>query len=528
MNSPSAASIKILVVEDDTIDRTSMQRLLSKSSLKISKLEFADTFASALRKLTETNFDVILLDLNLPDNFGMDTLIKINEKYSAGAIVVVTGDSNEELGLQAVGKGAQEYLVKGSFNIYTLAKSINYAIERKKAERQLQIAEERYRTIFENSAVAITVVDGDEHLVSWNKFTETLLGMNREDLYMRPVKSLYPAEEWEKIKNHDVKQKGMQHHLETQILKKDGEVIDVDISLSVLKNPEEKTTLSIGIIRDITERKKAERKLKETMEMKSQFVSTVSHELRTPLACIKESVVLVLDEVVGKLNAEQQKFLNIAKRNIERLASLVNDVLDFQKFDAGKMKCNIQENDLTEIIKEVHETMAFPAKNKNIEFSYKLDDNLPKIKCDHDKITQVLTNLIGNAVKFTPENGKVAVHARLQGEDLAISVKDTGLGIPKESLSKIFEQFYRVQRPGKEIKGTGLGLAIVNKIVMLHGGRIEVESEPDKGSTFTVFLPIAPKSQPAVQPEKADEIIENTIVDNQTPQIPIEAGKTLA
>ena len=439
MNSPSAASIKILVVEDDTIDRTSMQRLLSKSSLKISKLEFADTFASALRKLTETNFDVILLDLNLPDNFGMDTLIKINEKYSAGAIVVVTGDSNEELGLQAVGKGAQEYLVKGSFNIYTLAKSINYAIERKKAERQLQLAEERYRTIFENSAVAITVVDGDEHLVSWNKFTEILLGMNREDLYMRPVKSLYPAEEWEKIKNHDVKQKGMQHHLETQILKKDGEVIDVDISLSVLKNPEEKTTLSIGIIRDITERKKAERKLKETMEMKSQFVSTVSHELRTPLACIKESVVLVLDEVVGKLNAEQQKFLNIAKRNIERLAGLVNDVLDFQRLDAEKMKCSFQENDITEIIKEVHETMAFPAKNKNVDFSYKLDDNLPKIICDRDRITQVLINLIGNSLKFTPENGKVIRRFRTlyrQAEPLRLHARSrTGHAIPRRQCS---------------------------------------------------------------------------------------------
>jgi len=180
MNSPSTTTIKILVVEDDAIDRAAMQRLLSKSPLKISKLEFAETFAVALQKLTENGFDVILLDLNLPDNYGMDTLIKINGKYPEGAIVVVTGDSNEELGLQAVGKGAQEYLVKGSFNIYTLTKSVNYAIERKKAERQLQIAEERYRTIFENSAVAITVVDHDEHLLSWNKFTETLLGMSRE------------------------------------------------------------------------------------------------------------------------------------------------------------------------------------------------------------------------------------------------------------------------------------------------------------------------------------------------------------
>ncbi|HUT45130.1 MAG TPA: PAS domain S-box protein [Sedimentisphaerales bacterium] len=143
--------------------------------------------------------------------------------------------------------------------------------QRKNAEDERRFMEEKYRTIFENSTVAITLVDKQERLISWNKFTEGFLGMGKDDLYLKPISSLYPAREWERIRAQDVRQKGMQHHLETVMIKKDGTLIDVDISLSVLKNTDGETTGSIGVIRDITERKKAEEKLKEIMELKSQF-----------------------------------------------------------------------------------------------------------------------------------------------------------------------------------------------------------------------------------------------------------------
>jgi len=137
--------------------------------------------------------------------------------------------------------------------------AMNDITQRKRAEDELRLAEEKYRTIFENSAVAITLVDEQEQLISWNNFTEGLLEMGKDDLYLKPVSSLYPAREWEKIRAHDIRQKGMQHHLETVMVKKDGTLIDVDISLSVLKDSDGKTTGSIGVIRDITERKKRKR-----------------------------------------------------------------------------------------------------------------------------------------------------------------------------------------------------------------------------------------------------------------------------
>lgn len=389
--------------------------------------------------------------------------------------------------------------------------AIDDVTERKKAENERLLAEEKYRMIFENSAAAITLVDEQERLISWNKFTEGLLGMDGEELYLMPVQSIYPPGEWERIRTFDVRQKGMQHHLETRMVKKDGSLIDVDISLSVLKDSDGNTTGSIGVIRDITERKQAEEKLRETMELKSQFISTVSHELRTPLAAMKEGLGIVLDQVVGEINEKQKKFLDIAKRNADRLGALINDVLDFQKLSAGKMNLDMQDNDIAQIVSEVHETMTLYAKKHDVDLVTELPENLPTAKFDRGKITQVMTNLISNAIKFTPAQGMASVNVRHQNEELVISVHDTGMGIPKEALPKIFERFYRVHRPNKQIQGTGLGLAIVHKIVIMHGGRIDVESEVDQGTTFTVFLPLNPKIVPAGISEKMDEILENTI-----------------
>jgi len=383
--------------------------------------------------------------------------------------------------------------------------------QRKKAEEERRLMEEKYRTIFENSAVAITLVDKQERLISWNKYTEGFLGMDKHDLSLKPVSSLYPADEWEKIRAQDIRQKGMQHHLETVMVKKDGTLIDVDISLSVMKDSNGETTGSIGVIRDITERKKAEEELKETMELKSQFISTVSHELRTPLAAIKEGLAIVLDGLAGRINKKQKKFMGIAKRNTDRLSDLINDVLDFQRLGAEKTKLDLQSHDIKEVLSEVQETMTLYAKKHGDKLSFASADDLSKAEFDRAKVIQVLTNLVSNAVKFAPEGGLISVDARLRGTDWVISISDNGMGIPKEALPKIFERFYRVTRQGKHIKGTGLGLAIVHKIVMLHGGRIEVESQVDQGTTFTIFLPLAAKSSPETLPETEDELLENAI-----------------
>jgi len=390
--------------------------------------------------------------------------------------------------------------------------AINDITERIKAEDERRLAEEKYRLIFENSAVGISMVDEQERLISWNKFMEQLLGMSRSDLYLQPVRLLYPADEWQKIRANNVRRKGMQHHLETRMLRKDGSIIEVDVSLSVIRDSDGRRTGSIGVIRDITERKRADAELRETMELKSQFISTVSHELRTPLTAIKEALGIVLDGVVGRVNEKQKKFLNIVHRNVNRLNELINDVLDFQKLKAGKMELDIRSHDIKQVLSEVSETMTLEAEKNQVDLSFDLAENISRAEFDRSKIVQVLTNLVSNGIKFTHPEGKVSVMIERRGEDWVIDVSDTGVGIPKESLFKIFNRFYRVSRPGEQIQGTGLGLAIVREIVTMHGGRIDVESKEGHGSSFAVILPLNMKSPLQASPAAVDEYLESNIV----------------
>ena len=264
-------------------------------------------------------------------------------------------------------------------------------------------------------------------------------------------------------------------------------------------------------LNDITVRKLAEEKLIETMEIKSQFISTVSHELRTPLTAIKEGLNIVLEEEAGTLNKKQKQFLELSKRNVERLNGLVNDVLDFQKLESGSMKFDFALGNIADAVKEAAEIMSPMAKKAGISITVEVEPDIFRSVFDHNKIIYAVTNLLSNAIKFTPAGGKVSAKVQLQNDEIIIAISDTGMGIPKEDLSKIFERFYRVKRPGKEIPGTGLGLPIVAQIITHHGGRIMVESELDKGTTFTIFLPRRPPADLDQLSTAGDETIEKTI-----------------
>ena len=270
----------------------------------------------------------------------------------------------------------------------------------------------------------------------------------------------------------------------------DGQDNTIWISLTAKPASIDNRNYAVVAMNDITERKIAEEQLNKSIQIKSQFISTVSHELRTPLVCINEGIEMVLEGLAGRLKKKQRELLTIAHRNVKRLSELINEVLDFQKLQAGNIKLNAEIADIAPTVKDAYETMLLFANKQSINLSLEIEKELPPISFDRNKITQVLTNLLNNAVKFTPPKGRIDLKVVKSKNNIEISVSDTGMGIPKEDISKIFEQFYRVHRPGVEIKGTGLGLAIVHRIVKLHRGYIKVTSELNKGTTFTVYLPI--------------------------------------
>jgi PAS domain S-box-containing protein len=242
---------------------------------------------------------------------------------------------------------------------------------------------------------------------------------------------------------------------------------------------------------DISDRKKIEDSLQRALKAKSVFTSMISHELRTPLTAIQEGVSIVLDGEAGQITDEQKDFLEIAKRNVARLKKLINEVLDFQKIETGKLALKKEEHDLNAVVQEVYENTLLLAQGKGLNLIVKNCCALPKIKLDKGRIIQVLENLVSNAVKFT-EKGSVTIAVEKGDNFVHISVADTGPGIGQADLPRLFREFEQLET-GLDHKtgGTGLGLIISKEIIEGHNGKIWAESEVGKGTTFHFVLPIA-------------------------------------
>ncbi|WP_048057902.1 cache domain-containing protein [Methanothermococcus okinawensis] len=237
------------------------------------------------------------------------------------------------------------------------------------------------------------------------------------------------------------------------------------------------------------ELEKSYNELKELDKLKSDIVAIVSHELRTPLTSIKGYVELVLDGTMGAITESQKKCLEIANKNIDRLKRLIDNMLDLSKIEHGELEMHMEEINLKELVENVVDTLKPLADEKNINIIYKINDII--MKGDKDRITQVLTNLIENAIKFSPVNGKVEIQALKEGNSVHIKIIDNGPGIPKKDLDRIFDRFYQVDSPEKRIKGgSGLGLAVCKSIIETHGGTIWVESKLGSGSVFHIIIPI--------------------------------------
>jgi PAS domain S-box-containing protein len=243
-------------------------------------------------------------------------------------------------------------------------------------------------------------------------------------------------------------------------------------------------------VEDITQIKKATEELNKALGIKSQFISMVSHELRTPLAIIKEYIAIVQDGTAGELNNKQKGFLDIAKENVDRLAKLINNVLDYQKLDAGRMEFKFEMEDINKLVEETVKEFSPLINKKGLGITLSLARELPKIRFDRNKIMQVLTNLIQNALKFT-DKGSIEISSAQIDNAVRISIKDTGIGIRKEDTNKLFQDFSQVGTGRERTSGgTGLGLAISKKIIQEHYGKIDIESEYGRGSTFSFFLPV--------------------------------------
>lgn len=354
--------------------------------------------------------------------------------------------------------------------------------ERIQAEQQLR----ELSMAMENAMDGIARLDPNLKFLNTNRAYVAMLGYNDpQELVGLNYHATICPEDQIKVKAafEKMRQDG-KAEVEAKVLKKEGAIFN---QYTVMVPTFDKEKNFIGcycFAKDITEQK-----YQESLEIKSELIQMVSHELRTPIHSINEGISIVLEGLTGNLTQEQKEVLSISKRCVERLVRLVNDVLAFHKFEAGVVEFQMVKTDLNRLIEETVATMRPLIENKGLKLELELKKSLPHIELDRDKIIQVLTNFLQNAIKFTNQ-GAITVASSCDSSHATVSVKDTGIGIQQKDIPKLFRKFgqleaAKVVAPG----GTGLGLAISKKIIDEHHGKIEALSEYKKGSSFSFILP---------------------------------------
>jgi signal transduction histidine kinase len=267
-------------------------------------------------------------------------------------------------------------------------------------------------------------------------------------------------------------------------------------TVDLLRTFATQSTLAIQNARLFEEIAEKSRQLEAANRHKDEFLANMSHELRTPLNGIIGFSEVILERMFGEINAKQEEYLNDILSSGRHLLSLINDILDLSKIEAGKMELELTHFDAPMAIDNAMMLMRERATRRGQVLELAVDPGLKEIRADERKFKQVLLNLLSNAVKFTPEGGRIIVSGHVANGEAVVSVTDTGIGIAKEDHDLVFEEFRQVGRAEKKAEGTGLGLALCRKFVELHGGRISLVSGPGNGSTFSFALPVdGPRQQ---------------------------------
>jgi signal transduction histidine kinase len=470
----------LLLIEGNPGDARLIWEMLAQVRGSRFNLECCNRLSAGLERLAEGRVDVLLLNLSLPDSQGLDTFLRAHAQAPEVPIMVLTGLDDEALAIKAVQDGAQDYLVKEQMDADLLGRAIRYAIERhriraelERQARALQSSEARLRNIIEKNADGIIIVNGNGIVSLVNPAAESIFGRKIEELLGQPFG--FPVVGGETT--------------ELDIMRRDGERVVAD--MRVVEIEWEGENAYLASLHDVTERKRAEEALHELDRMKSEFIAATSHELRTPLFTIQGFVKLLLD---GKVpDAETQKeFLSIIDREGDRLGHRIDDLLDISVVESGGMKLRKKGVSIKEVVQRVVANLQSLAREQEVTLEAELPPTLPELIGDEQRLEQVVSNLIDNAIKFSPEKGRVIVRTSAEDGKLLVQVIDQGIGIPGTAIPHLFEKFFQVNGSTTRTHGgAGLGLYIAKQIVEAHGGQIWVESKVSAGSTFNFSLPLS-------------------------------------
>ena len=488
-------SARILVVDDEQIMRDGCTRILSKEDWEVVAADNGEAGLEAIK--SGDGFDLLLLDLMMPGISGMEVLEAVRQVDANVLVIVITGYATVELAVEAMKKGAYDFIpkpftpdqlrivVQRALEKRTLEKEMEILkLEREKSLRDIATEKTKIMTIINCMGDGVLVCDRDSCVVLTNPAAGRLLGLRESSLIGRPlvecnIDGTLTETIMESLESFDT----VPPAVSQEICPTASPSSFLRAHTAPVKNNFGETLGAVTVLQDITG-------LKELDRMKSDFVAMVSHELRSPVASIQQQLSVLLEGLSGDLTERQARMLTRAKERARGLLDLIADLLDLSKIEAGMAVQYKEPLKPEELLKKIHKMMLPEAELKNLKLKLQLKRPLPPITGDRNSLEGVFTNLVNNAIKYTPEGGEINIRAKGEGKNVRVEVSDTGIGISKDDLPRIFDRFYRVKsEKTRQIVGTGLGLCIVKQIVEAHLGTITVDSEEGGGSTFTVILP---------------------------------------
>jgi len=509
------ARATVLVVDDDSANVRLLTRVLQREGCQ--NVIGTTSPVEGVRLYAERRPDLMLLDLHMAEMDGLSVLDRLaphRQDLARSPVLVLTGDESCEAREAGLEHGANEFVAK-PFNLAEVLLRIgnlletaflhrelreqNAALEqavaartadlrqdiarRERMERDLRASEARYRHLVENASDVIVQTDGSGVILYGNAAAARVFGLAPEALEGLPFLRLVQAEARRgarRFYQDQVRRGEPVSYQELPAVTHDGRELWLGLSMRLTWEGDRLASAQ-AVGRDVTDRRQLE-------QLKDEFISVASHELRTPLTSIRAALGLLESGLMERQPERARHTLRIATRNGERLARLLNDILDLERLNSGVVRVERQPYEVGEVVAQAAETVRSAAEAAGVLLV------VPPVQAtammDADRVCQVLVNLLGNAIKFSPRGGTVWLSAAADAEGVTFSVRDQGRGIPADKLEAIFQRFTQVDlSDGREKGGSGLGLAICRAIVEQHGGRIWAESREGFGSTFQVHLP---------------------------------------
>ena len=477
--------IKVLLIEDNLGYTHLVQRMLAVSNQIEYQTECADRLSTGLEYLARGEYDVVLTDLGLPDSKGLDTLDKVRAQVPAVPIVVLTGNDDEELAIQAVRQGAQDYLVKGDIESKTLQRVMRYAIERKQAE-------DLFRNLTLSSPVGIYIVQGGRFQFTNPQFQKDT-GYSTNELLGMDSLSLVISEDREVVRGNAVRmlKRERSKPYEYRVATKGG---DIKWLLEIVSSVQYGGTRStLGYSMDITERRKMQAQLVQVEKMSAlgTMAAGVAHELLNPMMGMLNFAQYCLKHTSE--GDPRYPVLQDIERETRRCADIVRDITTFSRM-GKQVGDGYQKESFVTIIGRVIKLLSYRIEKEHVSLTHHVAEGTPKIWMEENGMQQVLLNLISNALDALAESQKKEIHVEVhrEGDFVQLTVVDSGCGLGPENLEKIYDPFFTTKPVGK---GTGLGLSTSRSIINSHGGSITCESELGVGTTFKILLPVENKEE---------------------------------